>query len=159
MTKSILPTISTLAFALAAWPLATSATLAATGTCAPNKVAFATADDTPTTNATAYSGVPGAHQQINTSARGCVIVEFVGEVNAGVNDRIYLRAVASGHGVAEPPEMRLGQVVAPGFFETRAARFVFPDLPAGNYIIKLQWHGNGSTGVQMNHRAMTIHYR
>lgn len=130
----------------------------AVGACTVNKVSFSTSNDAPETTSQQFVVLPGSRRSITTTARGCILVDFSGEVDAA-KDRIIMRAMAVGHSIAEPGAVRLGKVVESGFFETRGMRFIFPSMPAGTYDIRLEWLSEGGESVRASARTMTVQYR
>jgi hypothetical protein len=129
----------------------------AAGACTVNKVSFSTMTGAETTSTTMVL-LPGSRRSITTTARGCIIADFSGEVDAGV-DRIFMRAVAVGEGDADPGVVRVGKNIQAGSFEARMVRFIFPSLPAGTYNIRLEWLSENGGSVRTNAHTVTVWYR
>jgi len=130
--------------------------------CIAGKNAFSVADDMMQTMSASFVLMPGMRRVVTTSAPGCVIVEFAGELaSANTDSRPQLRAVAHNIATAEPASVRAG-FPAPGnegAFELRAMRFVFASLPAGTYDFRIEWRSEGGQTVSVQARTLTIQYR
>lgn len=139
------------------------AEISASGVCLPTKVAFRTETIQVNTSSNVFATLPGSGRSITTTAPGCVIVDFSGELLiSNANNRPFLRAVRVGPPltVAEPPDMRMGTPITLGFFQDASARFVFKSLPAGTHVIAIQWRStvNGQF-ITAGNRILTIQYR
>jgi hypothetical protein len=127
--------------------------------CTTNKTAFVARDDQVSTTSTTFALMPGTRRVVTTSAAGCVIVQFSGELaSPTTNDRAYLRAVAHGVGIAQPVEVRAGFSSSAGNFELRSMQFVFASLPAGSYDFRIEWH-TAVASSSVASRTLTIQYR
>ena len=127
--------------------------------CLTNKTAFVVRDDLVSTTSTTFVLMPGTRRTVTTSALGCVIVQFSGELTTqDANHRPFLRVVANGVATAEPIEVRAGFPVSPSNFELRSMQFVFNSLPADTYDFRLLWRTSGNTAFT-EARTLTIHHR
>lgn len=130
--------------------------------CVTGKTAFSIDNDLMQTTSASFALMPGMRRVVATSAAGCVIVEFAGELaSADTGSRAQLRAVVHGGAVAEPASVRAGfpALGNEGAFELRAMRFVFASLPAGTYDVRLEWRSEGGQTVSVQARTLTIQYR
>lgn len=133
--------------------------------CRVNKVAFVVAGDpaeggsTVETTSTSFVVMPRMARKITTTAPGCVIVEFTGELSAEELGRPLLQVQAVGKGAAAPRYVMMGFATSYGYLDSRSARFVFRNLPAGEHRIRLRWRSEIGVKVFARARMLTIHYR
>ncbi len=133
--------------------------------CRVDKVAFIVAGDPGDgdtyveTMSTGFVLMPRMTRTITTTAPGCVIVDFTGEISAAVSNRPFLRMLAVGHGAAAPNFATTGYPSSGGNFESRSIRFVFRRLPAGDHTFRLRWRSETGTRVYARARMLTVYYR
>ena len=149
------------ALALAALSFAAPAAEAA-GVCTPNKTVFITnpGTDYAYTVSTDFERMPGMRRLITTTVRGCVIVDFSGNLTSLVNtDQALLRvAIVGQNTVAEPPSVETG-FASNQSYHLRSMRFIFPSLAAGTYDIRVEWLTVGGNEARVKARTMTVQYR
>ena len=103
--------------------------------------------------------MPHTRCTVKTSAKGCIIVDFAGEVtSAGATNQMKIRAIASSL-IGNPPAARTGPSVVAGLFQLQAMRFIFEDVPAGTYDVMIQFVGSTGGLVTVGNRTVTVQYR
>ena len=133
--------------------------------CTVNKAAFIVAGDPSDgdsfveTTSSSFVLMPRMARKITTTAPGCVIVDFTGEMTAEAGNRPFLQVLAVGHGAAAPGFATTGYPSSTGNFESRSMRFVFRRLPAGDHTLRLRWRSETGARVFTRARMMTVHYR
>jgi hypothetical protein len=129
---------------------------AVSGTCAVTKQSFATHVDLNSTTSTTYIDVPGASVPIKVSNRaGCITVQFSSMVQSMGNELLFVKAVLMPGEIASEPGQMQFESASPLRILTRSATFVFPDVPAGEYTVKMQYRSR-SGGTVWVHRGVTV---
>jgi hypothetical protein len=127
------------------------------GDCVTNRTRFRTETNFVNTTTTFFVKMPNTHLPVTTSG-GCLIVDFAGEVFISDSDNgLKIQAYISGIGEAQPSSVFLG--LPAGKWDTRSMRFVFPNVPAGQHIVRIEYRRDNGGTVSTKVRTLTVQYR
>jgi hypothetical protein len=132
------------------------------GSCNPSKIKFALSSNfTPTTSTTAVN-ITDAAFSFTQARQGCVIVNFTSSdaLSDPPPGTVNITAVLKNSGgTALPGRPSVAHVnLAASGFDTRTIEFVFPDVPPGAYVIRLQMSSPSGGGVEVSSPNTVVHY-
>jgi hypothetical protein len=135
-------------------------TLAATGTCNPNRVTFRIATSQEGTTAIDFVNVPGGYVNINVggTSPSCVIATFSASARAN-NSIMFVRARIQQLGAIAEPASAFFAEPSGVFFKAHSMQFVFPNIPPGQYTVRAQFRSQNGQLVVVGSRTLTVEYR
>jgi hypothetical protein len=153
--------ISRCALTLCGLMLATSTPALATsttGNCSSAMaIKFISTDTERSTSSQAYGNISGASRTFTQGAAGCVIVYFSAEAQTLANAQMFVRALLDDAVVATPSGTSF-IADSPVYYQTHAASFVFPDVPAGPHTVRIQFLSFDATNLKIRRSNMVVHY-
>ena len=133
---------------------------AAQGSCTVNRATFSAGADCASTNSTDFINIPQAALDITVggAAPTCVLVVFSAQTQTTSNENMNVRARIAGIGIGEPEDVTFG--AGTGALETRAAQFVFKDVPPGDYTLRMQFRSVvAGTHIKICEPTLVVHHR
>ena len=130
------------------------------GACSPTKVKYIVSTLVHQTNLPTYGNIPEAALGFVQGGirASCVIVRFSAEVFAGPSDFLYLRAFLDGTTAALPVEIQFAVADATGP-SARSFEFVFPNVPPGNHVVRMQYRSGGGGFVTIWDHTTVLQYQ